>query len=126
MIFQVTPTEMGEDWITGRAWPACYYLQQIDSDAIVVVGGDIKALGKTVDAAACSAAVAIHLAPSYENKALQEVSEKELKARLKRYSGKHYISTFSMTFKFGPWWRDLKRLPVPDCNHAEAMDPKIW
>ena len=93
---------MGDDWITGRAWPACYYSKQPDSsDKILIVGGDIKAMSKKEEVAACSAAVAIHLAPSYENQALQDLSEKELKARLKRHSGKHFVSLSSATFKSG-------------------------
>ena len=86
-MLQVTPTEKGEDWITGRAWPACYLSQETDSDIILVIGGDIKAMSKREVVAPSSAAVAIHLAPSYENDELQEFSEKELKGRLKRHSG---------------------------------------
>ena len=44
-------------------------------------------MSKNVEVAPCSAAAAIHLAPSYEAKELQEMSEKDLKNRLKSHSG---------------------------------------
>lgn len=49
-------------------------------------------MSKNVEVAPCSAAAAIHLAPSYEAKELQEMSEKDLKNRLKSHSGNDVFS----------------------------------
>lgn len=97
------------DWLSARAWPACFYRDTPKGEKLVLLGGDTKS--KTDPSSTCGTdeAIMLSLAESNEPSVYQRAHQKDLRARLQAKSGE------------GLWSFKCRAFPLQDCSILYAQ-----